>query len=92
MISVRNDVDIQGAGSVVPVCSVGDPVLEPPPRAHLPGERELVWGRRRGRRKGGRRRRRAVKFPTSAQEGKGNLTRRGRRVAYGSIIVPWLVA
>ena len=44
MISVRNDVDIQGAGSVVPVCSVGDPVLEPPPRAHLPGERAGVVG------------------------------------------------
>ena len=30
--------DIQSAGSVVPVGSVGDPVLKPPPCTHLPGK------------------------------------------------------
>ena len=37
-MSVQNDVDIQSASSVVPVSAVRDPILEPPPRAHLPGE------------------------------------------------------
>ena len=43
-VCVQSDVDIQSASSVVPVSAVGDSILEPPSRAHLPGERLLVGG------------------------------------------------
>ena len=71
---VQNDVDIQSASSVVPVSPVGDPILEPPSRAHQPGESGGVGGGGGGGGGGGLR---VHHSPVVGRIGRGQVVEKG---------------